>query len=871
MSTPPAGRAPRITLSGGTRLTRELQPGVPLTIGHAKLAGLRIPHPAVSPIHCSLTWMHPHVMLRDEGSQMGTLLNGQPVAGEAPLSHGDVIAVGLFQFQFCWEPDAPAAVGSSQPGADLPAPSHEDPPGPMRVVASAASQQAHPSSATSPSGGLHVSFRGQLAQEAPVCHGLTIGQSAQADLVLADPDLSPIHATIEAEPEGFVVIDRGRTGSLVNGRYFERHSLVIGDLLQFGARHFLVFDGFALRPVRDGLGCGLQASGLDVSGGRRRGLILQSVTFEARPGQFVGILGPSGSGKTTLLRALTGLRPAAAGTILLDGRELGRIPDPSRYFGYVPQQEIVHLELTAREALRFSALLRLPHRTPQREIDKLIRSLTARLGLEQHLDTRASRLSGGQLKRLSVCVELLSRPPLLCLDEPTSGLDPESETELMQQLQELSYTGCTVVCTTHLMENIHLMSSIEVVMAGRDSKGRATPGRTVFRGKPRLAREVFDVRSLSRLYHRLKDQTPEEWQRHYEATTGASLTAAPPASPGQPRAAELPPRPRRRFAVPILLRRHWRILRSDWKNLILLAGQPLLIGTLIAFAATGEDPSDKKLFLAAIATLWLGCGNAAPEIVRERSVFRREQFVGLRPSSYLLSKFLGLGLLTGLQALLLFGLMRVLGSGLDGSAFWQVTGLLASAAAATGLGLAISAWARSTLQAVLLVPLVIIPQILFAGFVFPIRNWDQHAAPRLASRVFPSFASQRLMDVSLLWNRPVEQAGTYSTALDNLTTSLRPPGILLKPDQAATVTLDESRLYAPPPAGMEPFGPREFQWDPSKSNILTPRYMVPTLRDERPRIWRHATPALAGLASLTLWTIASCGAAWLALRWRERE
>ncbi|MFN0128956.1 MAG: ATP-binding cassette domain-containing protein [Verrucomicrobiales bacterium] len=860
MSSQPAGRAPSITLCGGTRLSRDLQPGVPLTIGHAKSAGLRIPHPALSPIHCTLIWADSQISLRDEGSQSGTMVNGQPITGQVLVHPGDIIGVGLFQLQLTWEtgivPDAPLSESPAAGGTANPS----DRPG----------RPAAPPAIDFPPGQA-VSFRGHPVTEVPVFANLTLGNGDQVDLFLPDHELSPIHAVIESEPGGFVVVDRGRTGSLANGKYFDRHSLVIGDLLQFGSRHFFVFDGFALRPVRDGLGCGLQAFGLEVTVGRRRRQILQSVTFDARPGQFVGILGPSGSGKTTLLRALLGLRPISGGTILLDGQNLDQLPDPSRFFGYVPQQEIVHLELTAREALEFSALLRLPLRTPRHEIDKLIGSLTARLGLEQHLDTRAARLSGGQLKRLSVCVELLSRPPLLCLDEPTSGLDPESETELMQQLQELSYTGCTVVCTTHLMENIHLMSSIEVVMAGRDSQGRPTPGRTVFRGKPRVAREVFDVRSLSKLYHRLKDQSPEEWQRHYETKTGESLTAPPPPPPGLRRAAQLPPRPRRRLAVPILLRRQWRILRSDWKNLVLLAGQPLLIGALIAVVATGEDPSDKKLFLAAIATLWLGCGNAAPEIVRERSVFRREQFVGLRASSYLLSKFLGLGLLTGLQAIFLFALLSLLGSGLDGSAAWQVTGLLASAAAATGLGLAISAWARTTLQAVLLVPLVIIPQILFAGFVFPVRDWDAHAMPRLSSRLFPSFAAQRIMDVSLLWNRPVEQATAYSTALDNLTTSLRPVRILLHPNQATTVTLDESRLYAPPPPGVEPFGPREFHWDPSKPNILTPRYVVPTLRDDRPRLWRHPTPALAGLSSLALWTLVSSAAAWLALRWRDQE
>ncbi|RYD34146.1 MAG: ATP-binding cassette domain-containing protein, partial [Verrucomicrobiaceae bacterium] len=712
-------------------------------------------------------------------------------------------------------------------------------------------------------------FRGRQVSEIPIAGGLAFGTGRDADIQLADPSLSPVQARIEAVASGFEVVDTGRTGSQVNGKYFERHPLVIGDLLQFGEADFFVFDGFALRPVRDGLGCGLQAHGIDVSGGRARGLILQSASFDARPGQFVGIIGPSGAGKTTLLRSLLGLQGISAGTILLDGQDLRRIESPSSYFGYVPQQEIVHLELTARQALHYSALLRLPRRTPRREMEKLITALTGRLGLQQHLDTRAGRLSGGQLKRLSVCVELLSRPPLLFLDEPTSGLDPESETELMQQLQELSYTGCTVVCTTHLMENVYLTSSLEVVMAGRDSQGRPTPGRTVFRGKPRLARELFNVRTLSKLYHQLKEATPEHWQRLYHEKTGQSLTEPPPPPPGPPRTTAPPRRARRRFPVPILLARQWRILRSDWKNLFLLIGQPVLIAGLIAMAATGEHASDKKLFLAAIAVLWLGCGNAAPELVRERSIFRREQFVGLGAFPYLLSKFLGMGCVTGLQALLLFLILKFAGDGLDGAAFWQFAGLAASAAAATGLGLAVSAWARNTLQAVLLVPVIIIPQILFAGFVFPVRDWDEHPVPRIASRLFPSFAAQRVMDVSLVWGKSVGDAGDYSTALNNLYTFLRPVSVLLNPNQSLVIPVDESIIYDPPGEGMDPFGVENFEWDPSKKGVRTPRYVTDTLRDERPRVLRHARPALAGLAALALWTLVSCGFALLMLRRKD--
>ena len=787
-------------------------------------------------------------MLSDTGSQMGTQINGEKVQGESALAHNDKITVGPFQFLFTWH--AP--------------PSGE--PRPASAAATSARSAARTGGAPPISAGpVEISFRGHSVSEVPLSSGLTFGNADNADVLLQDPQLTGIQASIVAAPEGFVVNDLAKNGSLINGKFFEEHTLVIGDLLQFGEHCFFVFDGFALRPVRDGLGSGLQAAGLDVSGGKTRGLILQAASFDARPGQFVGIIGPSGAGKTTLLKALLGLKPLTAGTILLDGLDIRQIANSSRFFGYVPQQEIVHLELTARQALHYSALLRLPQRTPRREIDKLIQFLTSRLGLQQHLDTRAGRLSGGQLKRLSVCVELLGRPPLLFLDEPTSGLDPESETELMQQLQELSYTGCTVVCTTHLMENVSLMSSLEVVMAGRDSQGRPTPGRTVFRGKPRLAKDLFNVRTLSKLYHRLKEDSPEAWQKLYEKETGQSLNDPPPPPPGPPRPSASRKSGRRRWAVPILLHRQWQILKSDWKNLLLLAGQPILIAALISLVATGEHPSDKKLFLAAIAVLWLGCGNAAPELVRERSIFRREAFVGLRASTYLFSKFMGLGCLTGLQAILIFLILKFAGTGLDGSAAWQFAGLMASAAAATGLGLAVSAWARTSLQAVLIVPVIIIPQILFAGFVFPLKDWETHAVPRIASRLFPSFAAQRVMDVSLLWNRRVEDGSDYLTAWNNLITSLRPVSVLLNPNQSTSITLDESTLYAPPAEG-EPFSLRTFEWDPSKRNILTPKYIGSTMRDERVRILRHDTPAWTGLSSLLAWTLISCGTAVVLLR-----
>ena len=856
-----ASQPPQIVLSGGTRLARALEKNVPAVIGQQRGVLLRIPHPTVGAVHCSLLWDGHCVLLEDGPGPSGTLVNGEPLGGSRLLRHGDELTVGRFSVIFEWPDQGPET--SADPTITEPA--------------TLDAARRHPSYGHGSHGGpLVVRFVGREVSEVPVVDGLTFGFGDQAHVQLDDPGLSAIQLRIERHAEGFAAVDSGRTGSLVNGRYFDHHVLVIGDLLQLGERHYFTYDGYALRRVRNGLGAGLQAWGITVPRGPQRPAILENVSFDARPGQFVGILGPSGAGKTTLLRVLTGLRRPSAGTVRVDGRDRHEGDDTAQIFGYVPQQEIVHLELTGRQALRYAALLRLPRRTPRAEIERLIGALAERLGLAEHLETQAGRLSGGQLKRLSVAVELLNRPRLLFLDEPTSGLDPEAETDLMQHLQQLSYTGCTVVCTTHVLENAYLLSSLEIVAAGRDASGVALSGRTVFRGRAKQARQFFEVPSLAKLYARLHERTPLEWQARYLEKNGHDLTriAGATGEPQIPIEAVPPSRPLpRRPSFPLLIRRQWHLLRADTKSLSLLAGQPLLIAVLLALFATGPDAaevSQKKLFLAIIATLWLGCGNAAPALVKERSVFLREKFVGLSPASYLLAKLFFFGPLAAMQGLIIWAILCWMGEGVAGARFWQVLGFGAAAMAATAIGLALSAAARTTLQAVLMVPVVIIPQILAAGYVFPIKDWDKHAIPRIAARFCPSFAAERIIDTSLMWNVDLNDPDKDypPTALQNLNTTLRPLTVWLDPSKPRTFPVNDAAAYRPPPAGEEPFGFREAAWDQDKK--VEPKYSVRTMRDDRPRVFADARPALSGLAGLAVWTTAATLAAWVSLR-RARE
>jgi len=617
--------------------------------------------------------------------------------------------------------------------------------------------------------------------------GLIVGRAADAGIHLDDASVSRRHVAFRQTRDGWSVEDLGsRSGSYLNGRLFQREQLVIGDVLGIGPFH-LRFDGRALQHAEAVTGARLSATRLDKTIGAAH--LLESISFTVEPCQFVGIIGPSGAGKSTLLDALCGLRPATSGEVALDGLDLYEHFESIRSrLGYVPQDDIVPLELSVEDALFYSAWLRLPQGTPPAEIRRLVRSTVERLGLGDRLKTPVGRLSGGQRKRVSVGAELLCRPRMLFLDEPTSGLDPAAEFRLMENLRQLAAGDCTILCTTHVMENAYLFDRIAVLNRGR----------LVFFGEPAAAKDYFQVERLTLLYDRLEERAAEDWPPHHDAVPRLIAGSA------------LPPQVPRPPALPILLIRQWAILHADWKNWCLLLGQPILIGVLVTWVT--QDPS-LVLFFAYIATLWFGCGNAAQEIVKELPMFRRERLIGLGRTQYLMAKFLTLACITSLQALLLYGVMQIGTLGVGGGATWQMGALIATAFASVSIGLAISGWARSILQAVMVVPLILIPQILFSGFTPP--AGDMGKGPYIISRIMPSAAAQSMMDVSLFWGQKIS-------------------------------------------------GSMRVDYPSAFSNLNRDRSL------KNGQIYQNPKPALWGLGTLLLWTAAGLASAWAFLRGKER-
>lgn len=249
----------------------------------------------------------------------------------------------------------------------------------------------------------------------------------------------------------------------------------------------------------------VDATGVSVRAGRLK--ILQDVTLSVLSGEFVGILGPSGCGKSTLLRALSGQQKLAGGKVLLDGKPLD--PRQTGPIGFVPQDDIVHTSLTVEKALHYSARLRLPDESTGPAVEEVLQQLD----LGERRKTRIERLSGGQRKRVSIGVELLTKPSVLLLDEPTAGLDPALEEQFMELCRSLASQGRTVLMTTHVMQSLDRLDLAIVMCAGR----------LVYFGPPAQAAGFFGVGHLNDIYRNLGAGAAEQLATRFSASPLAQV------------------------------------------------------------------------------------------------------------------------------------------------------------------------------------------------------------------------------------------------------------------------------------------------------------------------------------------------------------
>ncbi|MEV5832471.1 FHA domain-containing protein [Nocardia sp. NPDC052112] len=488
---------------------------------------------------------------------------------------------------------------------------------------------------------------------------LRIGRAADNDIVANDLMLSRHHAELRMIGDGrYRIVDLdSHNGTYVNGHRIDSADLSESDLIGMGHTTFRLV-GDELREFVDTGDVSVSVQGLTVRTPEGK-VLLDGVSFPIPQRSLVGVIGPSGAGKSTLLGAVTGLRPATEGTVRYDGRDLYTDYDELRHrIGLVPQEDILHNQLPTRRALLYAAELRFPGDTRTEEREQRVDEVLDELGLARHADTRIDRLSGGQRKRVSVALELLTKPSLLFLDEPTSGLDPGLDKTVMEMLSELAHDGRTVIVVTHSVANLDSCDRLLVLVPG---------GRLAYYGPPAEGLQQFAQRSWAEVFQAFDREEDRDWADEFRTSPRfenyVAVGLTDDVGPTEVHTPSPPPAQQSKLSqLSTLCRRYLAVIASDRSYLALLGVMPLLLGGLIAAIPSGQGfvgppgsnvDAPTKLMVLAFAACFVGTGNSIREIVKEQTIYRRERAAGLSAGVYLMSKLLVLGVITALQAAVL--------------------------------------------------------------------------------------------------------------------------------------------------------------------------------------------------------------------------
>ncbi|MFE7740767.1 FHA domain-containing protein [Nocardia sp. NPDC057455] len=488
---------------------------------------------------------------------------------------------------------------------------------------------------------------------------LRIGRAADNDIVTPDLMVSRHHAELRTVGAGkYQIVDLdSHNGTYVNGSRVEAVDLADFDSIGLGHTTFRLV-GDELRESVDTGEVSVSVQNLTVRTPEGK-VLLDGVGFPIPQRSLVGVIGPSGAGKSTLLGAVTGLRPATEGTVRYDGRDLYTDYDELRHrIGLVPQEDILHNQLPTRRALLYAAELRFPGDTGREEREQRVDEVLEELGLARHADTRIDKLSGGQRKRVSVALELLTKPSLLFLDEPTSGLDPGLDKTVMEMLSELAHDGRTVIVVTHSVANLDSCDRLLVLVPG---------GRLAYYGPPAEGLQQFGKRTWAEVFQAFDREEDRDWAGEFRASPRfeqyAAVAPIDDVGPADVHTPAPPPAPQSKSSqLSTLCRRYLAVIASDRSYLALLGVMPVLLGGLIAAVPSGEGfigapgtniDAPTKLMVLAFAACFVGTGNSIREIVKEQTIYRRERAAGLSAGVYLMSKLLVLGVITTLQAAVL--------------------------------------------------------------------------------------------------------------------------------------------------------------------------------------------------------------------------
>lgn len=578
----------------------------------------------------------------------------------------------------------------------------------------------------------------------------TVGSDPGNDLVITNKDIDSFHARIIWKQEQYLIVDlSSSSGTRIGSVQVEPHqsqALTNGSLVQVGsviievkittpptsrtqifapaAKTQLLNNQQESQPAQK---LRLDAINLYKSTSPFFGnTLINKISVSFLPREFIVIAGVSGGGKSTLMDALNGQRHANSGKVLVNGVNLYRhFPAFKHSIGYVPQDDIVHPELTVFEALNYAAQLRLPYATSEIRQQR-IQAVLEKLQLTQRKHVPVKRLSGGQRKRVSIGVELITKPSLFFLDEATSGLDPGTELQIMELLRELANNGSTVILITHATKNVAIADFVVFLAKG---------GRLAYFGPPKMAFDYFKVPDFDAIYNKVERQlSPEKWEEMFkESVFHRKFISDRQKSIPQTKVKPVAPRTNYWQQWWVLCRRNLTILLKNRMSLaLMLTGAPILGGfnfllwksNLLDNRTGNAGQAITMLFVTVIMAVMAGALATMPEIAKETAIYRRERSAGLGVLPYLASKFHLSILLALYQSAVLLGCMVSAVTFPESALTGMYITLFLASFGSMVLGLLVSAIAPNQSVAPLLTILVLVPQVIFGGGILPVSEFQ---------------------------------------------------------------------------------------------------------------------------------------------------
>ncbi|GAA0698048.1 FHA domain-containing protein [Kitasatospora atroaurantiaca] len=719
---------------GGRTLHAQLFPGAVVNLGNAENGPrLAFSAPAAAPAPA------PQAPPTPAWHDAATSRSGGPMAHQPPVQPPVHQPPAQPPVQQAWPPQPPVQQqwGAPTPPPGFPqqqSPQHQVPqqgvpaqPGiPAQQPPAPAAGRANPTMVRSLTAGMRV---------------IRIGRALDNDIVVSDLQVSRHHAELRQLPDGrYEIVDLGsHNGIFLNGQPVQRQLMGPQDRLTVGHSTFQLV-GDQLHEFADTGAVTFSARHLTVEVEHKgaKKILLNDVSFSVPEKSLVAVIGPSGSGKSTLLRALTGYRPADRGDVLYDGRNLYKqFAELRSRIGLVPQSEILHKELTVRSGLKYAARLRFPGDTEAAERERRIDEVLFELRLDKRADNRITALSGGQQKRVSVALELLTKPSLIFLDEPTSGLDPGMDREVMQTLRGLADDGRTVLVVTHSVAELALCDRLLVMAPG---------GSVAYFGPPDEALHFFGYETWADVFQAFENYPEHDWAGRYRGSVhyqqySADVDSVAAQSASIVREQIRPPKPQSWGSqLWTLVRRYLSVIASDRGFIALSLLLPLVLGGvstvipdkcgLAACDGSGRNDVARMILLVlAFGACLSGSANSVRELIKERAIYERERATGLSRSAYLMSKIIVLGAVSFVQGALIsaigFKVRTLPAEGLvfkHSPAVEMAVGIILLSFTSMMFGLVISALVKTAEKTMPLLVMFAIVQMVFTGAIFQLFN-----------------------------------------------------------------------------------------------------------------------------------------------------